>query len=135
MINKIKKFNEYFEEGSCNNSLILVEPNRYVYHKSNPIFRDKISKEGLITKGKSDTWLSDTKIDGNVIFAANSDDELMWFDTTYDDDIYKIDTTLIANKWYKDPNFISGDYNHIITFDNIPLNAIKLIHRGTGKSL
>lgn len=41
---------------------IQVIPNKYVYHTSNIIFRDKITKEGLIAKGKSDAWLSDTKI-------------------------------------------------------------------------
>ena len=53
------------------NHLIEVTPNKCVYHTSNPLFRDKISKEGLIPKGKSESWLSDTKIDGKVIFAVN----------------------------------------------------------------
>jgi hypothetical protein len=110
-----------------------VEPNKYVYHTSNPIFRDKISKEGLITKEKSETWLSDTKIDGEVIFAVNSDDKKDWFDSTYDDDIYRIDTTNLKNKWYVDPNFDLED-KRIITFDKIPLESIKLIYKGTGES-
>ncbi len=111
-----------------------VLPNKYVYHTSNPIFRDKISKEGLITKGKSETWLSDTKIDGKVIFAVNSDNPKKWWDSTYDDDIYRIDTTELINKWYNDPNFDLED-KRIITFENIPLNSIKLIYKGTGKDI
>lgn len=126
----IRLFNE-----QNNDHLHEVIPNNMVYHKSNPIFRDKISKEGLITKGKSETWLEETEIEGKVIFAANSNDKLKWFDSTYDDDIYQIDTTLINNKWYKDPNFTWGDYDHIITFDNIPLKAIKLIYKGAGKGI
>ena len=110
-----------------------VEPNKYVYHTSNPIFRDKISKEGLITKEKSETCLSDTKIDGEVIFAVTSDDKTDWFDSTYDDDIYRIDTTNLKNKWYVDPNFDLED-KRIITFDKIPLESIKLIYKGTGES-
>jgi hypothetical protein len=56
-------------------SFLKVIPNKYVYHTSNPVFRDKISKEGLIPKGKSETWLSDTNIDGKVIFVVNSNKE------------------------------------------------------------
>lgn len=116
--------------------LVPVETNRFVYHKSNPIFRDQIDEVGLITKGKSETWLSDTPIEGEVIFATNSDDENDWFDSQYDDDIYQIDTTKIDNVWYGDPNFGWGDDNkHIITFDNISKNAIKLIYKGTGENL
>ena len=114
-----------------NSHLVEVIPNKYVYHTSNPIFRDKISKEGFIPKEKSEGWLSDTKIDGKVIFAVNSNNTEDWWDSTYDDDIYKIDTTKLRNKWYNDPNFDLDD-KRIITFENIPINSIKLIYTGTG---
>lgn len=113
-----------------NSHLIEVIPNKYVYHTSNPIFRDKISKEGLIPKGKSENWLSDTKIGGKVIFAVNSDNEEDWWDSTYDDDIYRIDTTKLKNRWYVDPNFDLED-KRIITFEKIPLNSMKLIYKGS----
>lgn len=113
--------------------LIKVKPNRFLYHKSNPIFRDKIKNKGLVTKGKSETWLEDTEISGKVIFATNSNDRKDWFDTTYDDDIYEIDTDLIKNTWYKDPNFVwDKKSKHVITFENIPSKAIKLIYSGKG---
>ncbi len=117
---------------SYNNQLVEVKPNRYLYHTSNPIFRDKIAKEGLIPKGKSDAWLSYTKIDGEVIFAVNSDNKEDWFDSTYDDDIYRIDTTNLKNTWYNDPNFDLED-KRIITFERIPLSSIELIYKGTGE--
>ena len=113
-----------------NSHLVEVIPNKYVYHTSNPIFRDKISKEGLIPKGKSESWLSNTKIDGKVIFVVNSNKKKYFFDSTYDDDIYQIDTTKLNNKWYNDPNFDSDEL-HLITFENIPLNSIKLIYKGS----
>jgi hypothetical protein len=119
-------------ESFLNSHLVEVEPNKYLYHTSNPIFRDKITKEGLIPKGKSEAWLSDTKIDGEVIFAVNSDDKEDWFDSTYDDDIYKIDTSKLENKWYVDPNFDLED-KRIITFDKIPVSSIELIYKGTGE--
>lgn len=119
---------EFLNE-NYNTYLIEIIPNKYVYHTSNPIFRHKISKEGLITKGSSETWLSDTNINGEVIFAVNSNNKKDWWDSTYDDDIYRIDTTNLNNKWYSDPNFDLKD-KRIITFENIPLNSIKLIYKG-----
>jgi hypothetical protein len=116
---------------SANSRLIEVKPNKYLYHTSNPHYRNIISKEGLITKGKSETWLSDTNIDGKVIFAVNSDNKKDWWDSTYDDDIYQIDTTNLKNIWYVDPNFDLKD-KRIITFENIPAKAIKIIYKGTG---
>ena len=116
---------------SDNSNLMEVLPNKYVYHTSNPVFRDKITEEGIRIKGKSETWLSNTNIDGDVIFAVNSDDKKKWWDSTYDDDIYRINTSNLTNKWYNDPNFKIDD-KRIITFENIPLNAIKIIYKGTG---
>jgi GNAT superfamily N-acetyltransferase len=128
----MKQFIKTTIQGFLNENYNLVEvvPNKYVYHTSNPIFRDKISKEGLIPKGKSESWLSNTKIDGKVIFVANSNKKKYFWDSTYDDDIYQIDTTKLNNKWYNDPNFDS-DGLHLITFENIPLNSIKLIYKGS----
>jgi hypothetical protein len=127
---------QVLNENVKNEKLIPVTPNKYVYHKSNIKFREEISKFGLITKGKSETWLSDTEIDGNVIFATNSDNKKDWFDSTYDDDIYQIDTTKINNKWFLDPNFTwEKSPKHIITFDNIPLTSISLIYKGSGTDL
>lgn len=108
---------------------IEVIPNRYLYHTSNPIFRDKITKDGLVPKGKSEAWLSDTKIDGKVIFAINSNNEKDVWNSTYDDDVYIIDTANLNNKWYRDPNF--DDDDHVITFEKLPFDAIKLVYQGT----
>jgi hypothetical protein len=59
----------------------------------------------------------------------------------------------LNNEWFNDPNFDNKDerfleyngkriklpktdekYFHVITFESIPLNAIELIYKGTGKS-
>lgn len=130
---------EVFNEKS-NKHLIEVKPKKYIYHTSAPIFRDRISKEGLIPQGKSESWLSDTKIDGEVIFAINSGSLKDVWESGYDDDLYKIDTNNIKNKWYKDPNFVTGIYasdksDAIITFEPIPLNSIELIYKGSGENL
>ena len=62
---------EFLNENN-NSHLVEVIPNKYVYHTSNPVFRDRIKKEGLIPKGKSEAWLSDTNIDNKVIFSVFS---------------------------------------------------------------
>lgn len=130
----IKTTIKQFLNENYNSKLIEVVPNNYIYHTSNPIFREKISKEGLVTQGKSAAWLSDTKIDGKVIFAVNSNNKNDWWDSTYDDDVYEIDTTKLSNKWYNDPNFDLDD-KRIITFENIPRDSIKLIYKGTSNDL
>ncbi len=71
-----------------NDILIEVIPGKYIYHQSNPNFRKAIAEQGLIPKGKSETWLSTTPIDGKVIFATNSENEEDWFNSGYDDDRY-----------------------------------------------
>lgn len=115
--------------------LIEIKPNKYLYHKSNPTFRNNIAKKGLVPKGKSATWLSDTDIKGKVIFATNSENKKDWFDSTYDDDIYKIDTTNLKNKWYLDPNYnFQKNKIHVITFEPIEKNSIELIYEGSGDS-
>ena len=115
--------------------LLPTKTSRFVYHKSNPMFRDQIAKSGLLPKGKSETWLSDTAIDGKVIFVTDSPNEKDWFDSTYDDDTYKIDTSKLKNTFYFDPNFSwKNGSRHLITFEPIPASALELIYTGTGES-
>jgi hypothetical protein len=112
-----------------------ITPNKIVIHKSNPKFRDKIIEQGLkaiagecykIYAGYGEKCIP-------AIFATNSTNKRSWFDSTYDDDVWAINTELIPNvKWYKDRHFESSK-KHIVTFDNIPSEAIKLMREGTGK--
>lgn len=105
-----------------------------LYHKSNPIFRDKIMIEGLIPKGKSEAWLSDTKIEGEVIFATMSENREHWFCSTYDDDIYEIECCDNI-KWHLDPNFGKENFKYCYTYQKLSLDTIKLIYKGSGKDL
>jgi hypothetical protein len=114
-----------------------ITPNKIVIHKSNPKFRDRISNEGLkaiagecykIYAGYGEKCIP-------AIFATNSTNKRAWFDSTYDDDVWTINTELIPNvKWYKDRHFESSK-KHIVTFDNIPSEAIELMREGTGRDL
>ena len=126
---RIKTF-EMFESAD---GLIEAFPGRYVFHTSNPIFRDSISREGLVPKGKSEAWLSTTKISGKAIFAVDSERQEAAWDSGYDDDIYKVDTDGLSNRWYYDPNFGEGS-DRIVTFDPIPKDRVELVHAGAGKA-
>jgi hypothetical protein len=112
-----------------------ITPNRIVIHKSNPKFRDIISNEGLKVRAgecyKIYAGYGEKCIP--AIFATNSINKRASFDSTYDDDVWEIDTEMIPDvKWYKDKHYESSK-KHIVTFENIPPKAIKLIHEGTGK--
>lgn len=102
-----------------------------LYHTSNPHYRNNILKEGLIPK--QETWgkafnsdmnreLGDTK----AIFLKENEP----YDNGYDDDIYEVDTSKLDN------DFTEDDYvgDSVYTTESIPLEAIKLIYKGTGKS-
>ena len=114
-----------------------ITPNKIVIHKSNPKFRDKIIEQGLkasagecykIYAGYGEKCIP-------AIFATNSINKRAWFDSTYDDDVWVINTELIPNvKWYKDRHFESSK-KHIVTFDNIPSEAIELMREGTGRDM
>jgi hypothetical protein len=112
-------------------------PSEFVVHKSNPIWRENIELTGL------QTYVGDCyqqHVGGDVeckpsIFATDSLDEEQMFDSTYDDDIWIIDTECAGVTWYKDKHFEGGDYKyHIVTFDDILPDCLKLMHKGTGKS-
>ncbi len=109
----------------------IIKVNNYVYHKSPPIYRDSILTNG-IKASVGEQRYGDQADDTPKVFATNSDDENEWFDSTYDDDVWKINTNLIKSvDWYKDSNFIN---NHIYTLSDIPANAIELIYKGSGES-
>jgi hypothetical protein len=112
-----------------------ITPNRIVIHKSSPVWRESILRIGLeVSAGDCyTTYVGYGEKCIPAIFATNSTNKRAWFDSTYDDDVWAINTNLIPNiKWYKDRHFESSK-KHIVTFDNIPPEAIELIHEGTGK--
>ncbi len=112
-----------------------VEVSRYLYHTSPPVFRDLISKEGLIPQ-RGEQWLSDTDIDGEAVFATDGPDREDLFNSGWDDDVWRIDTQGLANRWYRDPNFLEwSDSRHRVTFEPIPAEALQLVYAGSGDSL
>lgn len=114
----IKEFKEF-------NELEKITTNRFVYYKSNPSLRSKIDKNGLIAKESKNS-----KINKPVIFLINSYEPYDWFESSYTDDIWKIDTHSIKNDFFKDPNFKWSDFKRVLTFNNIPRNSMVLYHKG-----
>ena len=112
-------------------------PGKFVVHKSNPVWRDNIELTGLQTS-VGDCYQQHVGGDEECkpsIFATDSLDKEQMFDSTYDDDIWIINTECAEVTWYKDRHFDNGDYkHHIVTFDNISPECLRLLYKGTGKS-
>ena len=111
------------------------EPGRYIAHKSNPTFRENIKLTGLQTSVGDcyKQFVGDQTPCKEAIFATDSENKEEMFDSTYDDDIWIIDTECAGVQWYKDRHFDDGDYQkHIVTFNNISPDCVKLIYKGTG---
>lgn len=110
---------------------------KFLYHKSPPSIRNKIEKEGLkptIGDSYKAHWEGKDIDLEPVIFAY--DKEKQEYDTTWDDDIWQIDTNkLNKNNWKKDPDeYMTDAFGSLIYNKKIPRNALKLIYKGTGKN-
>jgi hypothetical protein len=109
-----------------------VDVGKYLYHRSDIKNRDGIESIGLIPK-KGVRRLGVDKYSVDAIFATNSSKKEEWFDSTFDDDCWRIDTSKIPNVvWYKDLN-MGKKHNHVMTTQPIPSDALELIYKGTGR--
>ncbi len=112
-----------------------IMPEKIIIHKSSPKNREQILLNGLKTRTGEcyKTYAGYGEKCTPAIFATNSTNKRAWFDSTYDDDIWAINTELIPNiKWYKDKHYESTK-KHVVSFQDIPASAIELIHQGTGE--
>jgi hypothetical protein len=115
-----------------------ITPDKYVVHSSNPSNRENISTTGLQTSlGECYLIYADSNYGEDdecvpAVFATNSIKKKELFDSTYDDDVWVIDTERANVQWYKDAHFDGGDTKHIVTFEDILVDAIRLIYKGTG---
>jgi hypothetical protein len=139
LIKKILKEEIYLIESKENYSPAGKEitPNKIVIHKSTPKNRDRILEQGLKVRAGEcyKTYAGYGEKCIPAIFATNSVNKRAWFDSSYDDDIWEIDTTMIPDvKWYKD-NHYEPTKKHIVTFENIPSEALTLKYEGTESGL
>ena len=100
--------------------------NKKLYHTSNPINRDSILKKGLVPKRGEQLY--DKK---NISYKPAIYASFKVWDSTYDDDVWEIDTSKINNEWFVDENLPK---KAVVTFSKISRQALKLIHEGTGES-
>jgi hypothetical protein len=125
-IRRILREDEYTPAGK------EITPNKIVIHKSNPMFRDNILMDGLRVKSGEcyKIYVGYGIKCKPAIFATNSTNKRAWFDSTYDDDIWEINTEMIPDvMWYKDRHYDTRS-KHIVTFQDIPLNALTLKYKG-----
>lgn len=106
-----------------------------LYHKSNPIFRKSILKNGLLPKvGECYSLYWEDKTDEELVpYIFMYDKDICDYDSTYDDDIYEIDVDTLNKDHIKldmCPTLV-GCYVYDLP---IPITSIKLIHKGSGKS-
>jgi hypothetical protein len=107
-----------------------------LYHKSPIGFRKSILKNGLIPNVGSSYRAHYDGVNSDLkpyIFLYNHDEVKDGeYDSTYDDDIYAIDTSkLDVSHLHKDPDeYMRG----CLVYDlKIPISAIKLVYRGSNK--
>lgn len=109
-----------------------VIPEEKVLHIGNPQNRDEILKDGLLPM-VGDVYQTQYEDLGKLpsgIFVSNSSKRKDRFHSGFDDDIWEIDTKMIANKWYQD----IWNKRFIVTLSPIPPEAMKLVKSGTGKN-
>jgi hypothetical protein len=121
------------------------KPSKFVYHKSPPLVRDSILKSGLLVsvgdcyKTYSQNFSEEECVP--AVFATDSENKDEWFESTWDDDVWMINTECAGVTWYKDDHFedyeegqpIFSNNKHIVTFEDISPDCIKLIYEGTGE--
>ena len=131
LIKKVLKEEVYSPSGT------EMTPNKFVVHQSNPISRDSIKRLGLqVSVGECYQLHVGDEECQPAIFATDSLNKEDMFNDGYDDDIWLIDTECAGVTWYRDAHFEGGDYeHHIVTFENISPECIKLIYKGTGESI
>jgi hypothetical protein len=107
---------------------------KIVYHKSPPSVRKNIQKDGLkVMKGDSYMCHSPEESCPPAIFGYFGD--IDYYDSTWDDDIWEIDTKKIPEiEWFLDKEVGMAIQSAVVTYQNIPKDAIKLIYKGSGKS-
>ena len=111
---------------------------RYLFHKGNPFFRGDILKYGLIPKiGDSyKLFITDPSRGKNHLDADELRpmvflyEEPFEYDSTYDDDKYKVDTDLLDKSLFRH-DLLNNCYTYLSV---IPPEAISLVYKGSGES-
>jgi hypothetical protein len=130
---KLKKRFRLVTESSSPEFTERTEVGAKVLHTASPKNRESIRKNGLLPQiGDSYSLHYDENESLRpAIFALDISKTKERYDSTWDDDIWEIDTTKANVEWFLDTGAWEGC---IVTFEKIPPTCIKLIYKGTGKS-
>jgi hypothetical protein len=125
-----------FDSKKLNEGTTGIRIPSLLYHKSNPANRKSIQLHGLIPQvGDSYKAHWDDRDDLAPLVFLYDVKKIRGgeYDTTYDDDIYRIDMSKLDEKYIaKDPDsWMKGCFTYSAP---IPPDAITLIYKGTGKS-
>jgi hypothetical protein len=127
--------NSFNFRSQVNNIKVLTEsvkekrttPNKMVYHKSNIANRDSISWNGLYPSVE-DCYKTSVENEFKCIpatFVINSDNKEELIKNETDNDVWEIDTEIAGVTWFVDDK--TKELKHIITFEKIPKEALKII--------
>jgi hypothetical protein len=101
----------------------------FVLHTANPRLREVILKNGLqpqVGDSYSLHWDGEDNLPP-VIFATNDSNNA--YNSTYDDDVWKIDTRIAGVEWFNDDGIDDG--KAIVTYQPISPSSIELVYKGT----
>ena len=123
----MKTLNEYINESSIN-------IDKYMFHLANPVFRDSILEKGLIPQKGASTEIhwDDMGVDlPKCVFMFKGNEEP--YDSTYDDDLWVIDTTnLDKSKFKKDiDDYMYKKYGSVMYTDIVDPSYITLEYKGS----
>lgn len=124
---------EAFNEDNILTNDNKVDYSNKMYHKASPFFRQKIKREGLIPQvgdSYSAHWDDATDlIPGVFLYDINKQE----YDTTYDDDIWEVDTTkLNKNYFIKDPDeYMYETFGSVLYRGLIQPYLLKLVKKGS----
>lgn len=107
---------------------------KYLFHKSSYLIRNKILNEGLKANIGASTFIhSGHKNLQSGVFLFDANKEV--YDSTYDDDIWVIDTSkLDKSKFIKDyDEYMYETFGSVVYTEDISKSNIKLIYKGSKK--
>ena len=115
-------------------SLEQVAPAEYVYHVSHPDNRISILANGLEPRLGKNIWDIEDGYKPAVYVTTSVSNGDLFYDN-YDNDVWQISTNGLSNKFYLDGNYVGRSNLHLVTYDRIPSNFLKLIYKGSGIDL
>lgn len=107
---------------------------KYLYHRSNPSNRKSIKKDGLVPQvGESyESFYDGTDKELEpLVFLYDGQRDKKHYDSTWDDDCWKINVKYLDKSLLKKDDGVYGLYCYSYP-ETIPPKALELVYKGTG---